>query len=266
MRFIRTTQMSKILALFNQAGGVAKTTLTMNLGYHLSQISPPRKKQNYRILLIDLDPQATLTSFMGLEPDQLEATIYDAVINQKELPMYSDLHGLDLVPASVDLSSAELELVVADMRDLRLKYALETVQDKYDLILIDCPPSLGILSYIALVAATHVLVPVQTQYKSFLGAELLLNTVSRVRSLPNRRLQIAGFVPTMYDARNTQDERTLTAIKEQLSSVATVYAPIPRSTSFADAAEDNLPLAIYQPKHPAVKILKQIAQALTKLS
>ena len=198
MRFIRTTQMSKILALFNQAGGVAKTTLT---------------------------------SFMGLEPDQLEATIYDAVINQKELPIYSDLHGLDLVPASVDLSSAELELVVADMRDLRLKYALETVQDKYDLILIDCPPSLGILSYIALVASTHVLVPIQTQYKSFLGAELLLNTVSRVRSLPNRRLQIAGFVPTMYDARNTQDERTLTAIKEQLSSVATVYAPIPRSTN-----------------------------------
>ena len=266
MRFIRTIQMSKILALFNQAGGVAKTTLTMNLGYHLSQISPPRKKQNYRILLIDLDPQATLTSFMGLESEQLDATIYDAVINQRELPIYSDLYGLDLVPASVDLSSAELELVVADMRDMRLKYALETVQNKYDLILIDCPPSLGILSYIALVAATHVLVPIQTQYKSFLGAELLLNTVSRVRSLPNRRLRIAGFVPTMFDARNTQDERTLRAIKEQLSSVAPVYAPIPRSTSFADAAEDNQPLAIYQPKHPAVKILKQIAQALTKLS
>ena len=266
MRFTRATQMSKILALFNQAGGVAKTTLTMNLGYHLSQISPARKKRNYRILLIDLDPQATLTNFMGLEPEQLEATIYDAIIDQKQLPIHSAIHGLDLVPASVDLSSAELELVVADMRDLRLKYALETVQDEYDLILIDCPPSLGILSYIALVASTHVLVPIQTQYKSFLGAELLLQTVSRVRSLPNRRLQIAGFVPTMYDARNTQDERTLNAIQEQLSSVAPVYDPIPRSTAFADAAEDNQPLAIFQPKHPAVKILKQIAQALTKLS
>ena len=258
--------MSKIIALFNQAGGVAKTTLTMNLGYHLSQISPPRKKQNYRVLLIDLDPQATLTNFMGLEPEQLEQTIYDAVIERKELPIHSDIHGIDLVPASVELSSAELELVVADMRDLRLKYALEPIQNNYDFILLDCPPSLGILSYIALVASTHVLVPIQTQYKSFLGAELLLSTVTRVRSLPNRHLQIAGFIPSMYDARNTQDERTLNAIQEQLASVAPVYRPIPRSTAFADAAEDKQPLALFQPKHPAVKILKQIAQALTKLS
>ncbi|VEP15645.1 Cobyrinic acid a,c-diamide synthase [Hyella patelloides LEGE 07179] len=258
--------MSKIIALFNQAGGVAKTTLTMNLGYHLSQISPPRKKQNYRVLLIDLDPQATLTNFMGLEPEQLESTIYDAVIDQKKLPIHSDIHGLDLVPASVDLSSAELELVVADMRDLRLKYALEPIQNNYDFILLDCPPSLGILSYIALVASTHVLVPIQTQYKSFLGAELLLSTVTRVRSLPNRHLQIAGFIPSMYDARNTQDERTLNAIQEQLAILAPVYKPIPRSTAFADAAEDKQPLAIFQPKHPAVKILKQIAIALTKLS
>ena len=145
--------MSKIIALFNQAGGVAKTTLTMNLGYHLAQLKSAQKKQNYRVLLIDIDPQATLTNFMGLEPNELEQTIYDAIIEQKELPIHSNLHGLDLVPASVDLSSAELELVVADMRDLRLKYALETVQDEYDLILIDCPPSLGILSYIALVAS-----------------------------------------------------------------------------------------------------------------
>jgi chromosome partitioning protein len=258
--------MSKIIALFNQAGGVAKTTLTMNLGYHLSQIAPPRKKQNYRVLLIDLDPQATLTNFMGLEPEQLEQTIYDAVIDQKELPIHSNIHGLDLVPASVDLSSAELELVVADMRDLRLKYALEPIQNNYDFILLDCPPSLGILSYIALVASTHVLVPIQTQYKSFLGAELLLQTVSRVRSLPNRRLEIAGFIPSMYDARNTQDERTLNAIKEQLAELAPVYEPIPRSTAFADAAEDKQPLAIFQPKHPAVKTLKHIAIALTKLS
>ncbi|MGL6341543.1 MAG: ParA family protein, partial [Waterburya sp.] len=243
-----------------------KTTLTMNLGYHLSQLKSPHKKQNYRVLLIDIDPQATLTNFMGLEPNELSQTIYDGIIDQQELPIHTNIHGLDLVPASVDLSSAELELVVADMRDLRLKYALEPIQDKYDFILIDCPPSLGILSYIALVASTHVLVPVQTQYKSFLGSELLLNTVSRVRSLPNRRLQIAGFVPTMYDARNTQDERTFTAIKEQLSPVAPVFAPIPRSTAFADAAEDNQPLAVFNPNHPAVKTLKKIAKDLEKLS
>lgn len=254
--------MSKIIALFNQAGGVAKTTLTMNLGYHLAELKTSRSRGKNRVLLIDIDPQATLTNFMGLEPSELKTTIYESIIEREELSIHTNIHNLDLVPSSQELSSAELELVVADMRDLRLKYALEPVQEQYDFILIDCPPSLGILSYIALVAATHVLVPIQTQYKSFLGAEMLLNTVSRVRSLPNRRLQIAGFVPTMFDSRNTQDERSLKAIQEQLSPVAQVFEPIPRSTAFADAAEDNLPLAVYNSRHPAVKVLKRIAKAL----
>jgi chromosome partitioning protein len=121
------------------------------------------------------------------------------------------------------------------------------------------------LSYISLVASTHVLVPVQTQYKAFLGTELLLNTVSRVRSLPNRHLKIAGFIPTLFDARNTQDERTLKAIQEQLSEVGVVYDPIPRSTAFADASEENVPLALFNPKHPAVALLKKIAKGLEKL-
>jgi chromosome partitioning protein len=252
---------TKIIALFNQAGGVAKTTLTMNLGYHLAQL-----KSSYRVLLIDLDPQASLTNFMGVDPDALEKTLYDALINMESLPILKDLHGLDLAPASQDLTAAELELVVADMRDMRLKYALEPILDQYDFILIDCPPALGILSYLALVAATHILVPIQTQYKAFLGTELLLNTVSRVRSLPNRQLQIAGFVPTLYDARNTQDERTLEAMQEQLTPVAPVFDPIPRSTAFADAAEDNVPLAVLKKQHPALKGLKKIAKALEKLA
>jgi chromosome partitioning protein len=257
--------MSKVIALFNQAGGVAKSTLTMNLGYHLAQLKPAHAKSNYRVLLVDVDPQASLTNFMGLDSTALKKTIYDAIIDQKPLPIHSCLHGMDLVPASQDLSSAELELVVADMRDLRLKYALDPMQEQYDFILIDCPPSLGLLSYISLVASTHVLVPIQTQYKAFLGAELLLNTVSRVRSLPNRSLKIAGFIPTMFDGRNTQDDRTLKAISEQLSAVGEVYPPIPRSTAFADAAEDNVPLAVFNPKHPALPVLKKIAKALEKL-
>lgn len=257
--------MSLIICLFNQAGGVGKSTLAINLGYHLAQLKPAKTKHHYRVLLIDIDPQASLTNFMGIMPESQEKTIYNAVIDQEALPILKGIHGMDFVPSSQDLTSAELELVVADMRDLRLQYALEPVSEHYDFILIDCPPSLGILTYISLVASTHVLVPIQTQYKAFLGTELLLNTVKRVKSLPNRKLKIAGFIPTMFDSRNSQDERTLLAIQEQLSQVGIVYDPIPRSTAFADAAEENVPLAIFNPKHPALSILKKIVKGLEKL-
>jgi chromosome partitioning protein len=123
-----------------------------------------------------------------------------------------------------------------------------------------------VLSYISLVAATHILVPIETQYKAFCGTELLLNTVSRIRARANRKLTISGFIPTRYDSRNSQDERTLHAIQEQLTPVATVYPPISRSTGFADASEQNLPLAKYNPKHPGVTVLNQIAQSLEALA
>ncbi|YAF99274.1 MAG: ParA family protein (plasmid) [Nodularia sp. CChRGM 3473] len=251
---------TRIIALFNQSGGVGKTSLTMNLGYHLAQ-----KKKN-RVLLIDLDPQASLTTFMGLEPDINAKTVYEAVVGEEPLPIHSELiHNMGLVPANINLSAAELELVAALMREMRLKNAIAPVLDKYDYILIDCPPSLGILSVISLVAATHVLVPIQCQFKSFQGTDLLLRTVATLRKGANKTLVIAGFIPTMYDARTAQESRTMKAITEQLSPVATVYAPIPKSIAFADASEARIPLAIYNPKHPAVAVLKKIALSLEKL-
>lgn len=251
--------MTQIIALFNQSGGVSKTTLTMNLGYHL-------QLRKHRVLLIDMDPQGSLTLFMGLEPDELKETIYDAVVATKPLPIKSDIHGLDIVPANIKLSAAELELVTADMRDLRLVDALEPVKEKYDFILIDCPPSLGILSYVSLVAATHVLVPIQTQYKSFCGTELLLSTVARVKARANRTLKIAGFIPTMYAKSNSQDTRALGAISLQMVKFGTVFPTLPRTTAFADAAESHLPLACYQPKHPALTVLEKIVDGLEQLS
>jgi chromosome partitioning protein len=248
---------AKIVTIFNQAGGVGKTTLVMNLGYHLAQC-------RLRILLIDMDPQASLTTFMGLDPVELDATIYESLIDTAPVPITQDVHGMSLAPANLNLSAAELELVVADMRDLRLKDALAPIQDDYDVILVDCPPSLGILTYISLVAAHELLVPIQTQFKAFQGTDLLLRTVTRVRARPNRNLKIAGFLPTMFDGRNSQDERTYAAIKEQLAPIGNIFTPIPRSTVFADAAEARQPLALYQPRHPAVAILREISGTLAE--
>ncbi len=249
--------MTKIFALFNQCGGVCKSTLTFNLGYHLSLLEQ-------RVLLIDIDPQASLTTFMGLEPSELERTLYNAIIQDDPLPLHT-IGQLNLVPANIDLSGAELELVMADMRDLRLKDALAPVLKQYDSILIDCPPSLGILSYISLVAATHILVPIQTHYKSLRGTELLLQTYARVRKKANKSLAIAGFIPTLFDSRTSQDNLSLQAIITQLSPHAKVFPAIPRSVAFADAAQAHLPLCLYQPKHPAIALLNNIAQTLTQL-
>lgn len=244
-----------VITVFNQAGGVGKTTLVMNLGYSLAQ-------QGLKILLVDMDPQASLTTFMGLDPVEVDTTVYEALIDSQELPIQAGLHKMALAPANLNLSAAELELVVADMRDLRLKDALQPIEADFDMIIVDCPPSLGLLTYVSLVASQAVLVPIQTQFKAFQGTDLLLRTLSRVRARPNRALSIAGFVPTMFDNRNSQDARTLSAINEQLSPVAKVFDPIPRSTAFADAAEMRLPLAKYQPSHPALAPLDAIAKAL----
>jgi chromosome partitioning protein len=251
---------TRIIALFNQSGGVAKTTLAQNLGYHLAQ------KNKTRVLLVDMDPQASLTMFMGLEPDELETSIYDAIVNNKPLPIYPEsINSLSLVPADINLAAAEMQLSGAMSREYRLKNALAPVLDDYDFILIDCPPSLGLLSIISLTAATHILVPIQCQFKSFKGTELLLNTVAQVRSHTNPNLQFAGFVPTMYDGRTAQESRTVKAVQEQLSPLATVFPPVPKSIAFADASERRVPLALLDKGHSAVAILKKIALHLEKL-
>ncbi|WP_013325761.1 ParA family protein [Gloeothece verrucosa] len=249
---------TRIIALFNQAGGVAKSTLTQNLGYHLAV-------KQHRVLLIDMDPQASLTKFMGLMPNQLDKTIADAIIDEQPLPIHSNIHNMDLVPANRILSGAEMQLVNAEMRDLRLKEAVEPVLDDYNFILIDCPPSLGLLSYISLVAATHVLVPLETHLKAFEGTNELLQTVTRVKNKANRKLQIAGFVPTRYDSRNSADTRTLAAISTQLASWGQIFPPVPRSTAFVDATEERAPLAVYAPKHPVVPVLESLAEAMEAL-
>jgi len=250
--------MTSIIALFNQAGGVGKTTITYNLGYHLSLL-------NHRFLLIDLDPQSSLTTFMGIEPENLEKTPFDALINEEPLFILHDIHGLDLAPTNITLSVAEVQLVNLDFREVRLKEAIAPLTD-YDFILIDCPPSLGLLSYGALVASTHVLIPIETHFKAFQGTNLLLETIAKVKKRGNRGLQIGGFIPSRYSKANSQDKRTLQAITDEFGKVSTVYPAIPRLTAFADASEDGLHLMLYDPKSPAVKIYNELALSIAKLT
>lgn len=250
--------MTKIIATFNQAGGVAKTTLVQNLGYHLHLNKHPT-------LLVDMDPQGSLTTFMGLEPHELDETISNSILNEEiPLPIHLNLHGCDLIPANITLSAVELQLASVMAREVRLKQVLQSISSTYDYILIDCPPSLGILSILSLAAATHVLVPIQTHFKAFKGTELLLDTIKQIRKHVNPQLGIAGFVPTLFTNAN-QDKSILEALEQQLSSLAKVYPAIPRATAFADAAMNRQPLAVYSPKHPSLDVLNKIAQGLDRL-
>lgn len=251
--------MAKIITLFNQAGGVGKTSLTMNLGYQLGQ----RKKQ--KVLLIDMDPQSSLTIFMGVDPTGLEATVKDSILDKKPLPVRSGIHAMDLVPANILLSAAEMQLSSVLRRELRLKQAIDKIADQYNFILIDSPPSLGMLSTLSLVAANYVLVPSQTQFKSIQGTNLVLQTIADVRDALDHKLELAGVVPTIFAKGTLQDREALSVLENQLSAITKIYPPLPRSTAFPDASQERLPLAVFSPKHPAVTIINQIAKDLEKL-
>lgn len=250
--------MAQVITIYNQSGGVMKTSLTMNVGYQMAQ-------RSRSVLLVDMDPQASLTVFMGLEPADLGKTVANSILDHEPLALREGLHGMDLLPANIMLSAAEMQLTSVMAREWRLKRALEPVLDRYDFIFIDAPPSLGILSILGLVASTHVLIPIQTQYKSYKGTELLLDSVQQVQTHVNPDLKIAGFIPTIYASTNVQDKAILGAIQEQLGAIAPVFPAVPRATAFADASMEHLPLKAFSAGHPAVKVLDSIVDRLEAL-
>lgn len=235
-----------------------KTTLTHNLGYHLHMLKR-------KTLLVDMDPQGSLTTFMGLEPYELDKIIGNSILDSEDkLAIHQNLHGVDLAPANITLSAVELQLASVMARETRLKLALASVIDSYDYILIDCPPSLGVLSILSLTAANYVLIPIQTHFKAFKGTELLLNTIKEIKKHVNPQLAIAGFIPTLF-SNASQDKVILEALEKQLAPIARIYSAIPRATAFADAAMNRQPLAVYSAKHPSLTVLKEIAIGMEKL-
>lgn len=254
---------TKTIAVFNQAGGVGKTTVTHNLAFHLAE-------RGHKVLAVDMDPQGSLTDFFGLDLPSDAQTIYDALMSDVEepsLPIHQNLDGVDLLPSDILLANVEQELVAQLERELRLKEILTSATKNYAFILIDCPPSLGLLSIISLIAATHVLVPIHTQHKAFKGTASLLKTIAKVQKRLNKSLRIAGFVPTIYAAANIHDQNKLQDIKEQLSAIAPILSPIPRATAIAEASGEGKPLALCSVgrNKPIVALFEQLAAFIEEL-
>jgi chromosome partitioning protein len=249
--------MAKIFAFVNQSGGVGKTSLVVNTGYHIAD-------HGHRVLLIDMDSQASLTKYFSLEPRELDKTVFDAIIDGSPLPIHKDHFGMDLVPANKNLVGVDSQLAGVQGREYRLKEAIEKVGSDYDYVLIDCPPSLGLLSVMSLIAANYVLIPIKTNEKGLEGADDLRETISVVLQRGNPRLQIAGAVPTMYDSRKIHDRRTLEVI-EELFGKYTLHPAIPTATDFDNAWRAREPLAVFYPKHPVIERLEKIARNLENM-
>jgi chromosome partitioning protein len=221
--------MTTTLAIANQKGGVAKTTTVASLGTALVD-------SDYRVLLVDLDPQSCLTFSLGIDPEELDTSIHQVLLRQAEagdVVIKTD-DGPHLLPATIELAGAETALLTRPGREHALRAALEDVTADYDWILLDCPPSLGVLTVAALSAADSVMIPLQCETLSHRGVGQLLDTVHDVRRYTNRTLQVMGVLPTLFDARPKHSRAVLETISETYD-IDVIEPPIPRSIRFAEA-------------------------------
>ena len=234
--------MVRVTACTNQKGGVGKTTTVVNLAASLAL-------SGTSTLVIDLDPQGNATSGLGVDRRSLDRSVYDALIDRvpiSELTLRTAVEGLDLVPSAAALSGAEVELVGMPARERRLSVCLAGLDQKYDRVLIDCPPSLGLLTVNALTAADGVLIPIQTEYYALEGLSQLVNTIRLVRESLNPRLEIIGVLLTMFDGRTRLSGQVAAEVRRHLNG--TVYdTVVPRSVRLAEAPSHGLPIALYDP-------------------
>lgn len=220
---------TRVIAVANQKGGVAKTTTVASLGSALAELGQ-------RVLLVDLDPQACLTFSLGIDPEDLDLSIHHVLT--KGVPvtevMATTEDGVDLLPATIELARAEADLLTRTGREYVIRSAIEELDGDYDWVLLDCPPSLGVLTVAALTAATGVIIPLQCETLSHRGVGQLLDTVHDVRRFTNRELEVWGVLPTLYDGRTTHARTVLETISETYD-LAVIEPPIPKSIRFAEA-------------------------------
>ncbi len=247
--------MTTTLAIANQKGGVAKTTTVASLGAALAE-------QGARVLLVDLDPQACLTFSLGVDPEDLDLSVHQVLtkgMDPREVIIETD-DGVDLLPATIELARAEADLLTRTGREHVVKMALEDL-DGYDWVLLDCPPSLGVLTVAALTAATAVLVPLQCETLSHRGVGQLLDTVHDVRRFTNRRLQVWGVLPTLYDGRTNHARAVLENISESYS-LDVIEPPIPKSIRFAEAPAAGRSILSTTRTHRGADAYRAVAQNL----
>ena len=251
--------MTRVLAIANQKGGVGKTTTAVNLGGALAE-------QGLRVLCIDLDPQGHLTINMGCRyPDELEVTVYDLLVNPQvsvaDVRLQSEKIGVDFLPSNIELSGAELQLVTEFGRERILTEKLEPYESEYDFVVIDCPPSLGLLSINALVAATEVIIPLQCEYFGMKGMQQLQRTIDRVRQKLNPKLRIAGILPTIYKSRTLHSQEVLDLVKEHYEGQV-FDVRVDSSIRFAECPLEGMSILQYADASSGAKSYRALAAAV----
>jgi chromosome partitioning protein len=245
-------KLARVIALANQKGGVAKTTTTLNLGVAL-------RERGLRVLAIDLDPQGNLTMSQGMNPDSIERSMFDVLV--RSTPMSEVIHEveLDLAVSSIDLAGAELALSSMIGRERALQKALLPVRGSYDYILIDTPPSLGLLTINALTASDHVIVPVQCEYLSLRGLVQLQNTMAMIRENLNPSVEILGILPTMFDSRTLHSREAIDMLKESFGT-RVFETRIRKTIRYAEAPVQGTSVMKYEPEGSAAEAYRDLAE------
>ena len=248
--------MGRVISIVNQKGGVGKTTTTINLSAALAEAGK-------KVLTIDIDPQGNTTRGLGINKETLETTVYEMLLKEKkieEIILEDVFENLDLVPADVDLAGAEVELIGVKESNYILTYEVNKIKHKYDFIIIDCPPSLSILTVNALCSSDSILVPIQCEYFALEGLSQLLYTINLVQKRLNPNLEIEGVVFTMYDARTNLSLQVVEEVKHELRHTNIYKTIIPRNVRLAESPSYGLPITQYDPNSKGAASYRQLAE------
>ncbi len=251
--------MTKILAIANQKGGVGKTTTSVNLSAALAELGK-------KVLLVDTDPQGNATSGVGVDKNNVENSMYDMLVedvNINKCVLETAVENLYIIPANIALAGAEIELVSAMSREVRLKYAFKELETDFDYIIIDCPPSLGLLTINSFTAANGIVIPVQCEYYALEGLSQLLNTIRLVQRHLNQSLEIEGVLLTMLDARTNLGNDVIAEVKDHFGEK--VYDTIiPRNVRLSEAPSHGQPISVYDARSTGAKTYKSLAEEVVR--